>query len=150
MKKGNLVIALILEAIGVLIIVESFKLEIKSLNDPGAGFFPLILAISLCLLGLPICINALRKSVTDTGKEAEVKPPFGKIATVIGSLAGYAVFLNILGSLITIFLLLWGLFWMGNPRRWFFVSGLSALVAVLSYVLFVVLLQVPFPAGILR
>jgi len=153
MKKANLIIGLVLEGIGIWIIIESCGLGIKTLNDPGAGFFPLVLAILLCLLGLPVIISSLKNfGSADVRKEPEeIKyTTFKKIGAVIGSLIGYAVFLNILGSLITFFLLLWGLFWMGNPRRWLFVSGLSALVAALSYLLFVFLLQVPFPAGIWR
>jgi len=152
-KTANLIIALALEAFGILIIIESFKLEIKTLNDPGAGFFPVILAVAMCLLSLPILIGALKKSDGDnTGKKAEGlgHVPFGKIATVLGALAGYAVFLNILGSLLTFFFFMLGLFWMGNPQRLVLVSGVSALVAVLAHVLFVILLQVPFPPGIWR
>jgi hypothetical protein len=152
MKRANLVIALALEAFGILIIVECFKLEIKTLNDPGAGFFPVILAIGMCLLALPIFIGALKKSDVDMGKKAQGlgHVPFGKIATVLGALAGYAVFLNFLGSLLTFFFFMFGLFWMGNQRRWLFVSGVSALVAALAHLLFVTLLQVPFPPGIWR
>jgi putative tricarboxylic transport membrane protein len=153
MRKANLIIALVFEGIGVWIIIESCRLGIKTLNDPGAGFFPLILAILLCLLGLPVIISSLKNfGSADVRKEPEeIKyTTFKKIGAVIGSLIGYAVFLNILGSLLTFFLLLWGLFWMGSPRRWLFVSGLSALVAALSYLLFVILLQVPFPAGVWR
>ena len=152
MKRANLVIALALEAFGILIIVECFKLEIKTLNDPGAGFFPVILAVAMCLLALPILIGALRKSGADAGKRTPGagRIPFGKIAVVMGALAGYALFLNLLGSLLTFFFYMFGLFWMGNQRRWLFVSGVSALVAALAHLLFVTLLQVPFPPGIWR
>ena len=152
MKRANLIISMALELFGVLIIIECFKLEIKTLNDPGAGFFPVILAVTMCLLGLPILIGALKKSEVDAGEKTQEpgNVPFGKIAVVMAALAGYAVFLNILGSLLTFFFFMFALFWMGNPRRWLFVSGISALVAALSYLLFVILLQVPFPPGIWR
>ena len=88
----------------------------------------------------------------EAGKESEdkISVPFGKIGAVIASLIGYGVLLEVLGSLVTFFLLLWGLFWMGHPRKWILVSGLSAFVAALSYLLFVIILQVPFPTGIWR
>jgi hypothetical protein len=151
-KRANLIIALALEAFGILIIIECFKFEIKTLNDPGAGFFPILLAVAMCLLALPILIDALKRSNGDKGKKAQGlgHVPFGKIAIVLGALAGYAVFLNFLGSLLTFFFFMFGLFWMGNQRRWLFVSGVSALVAALAHLLFVTLLQVPFPPGIWR
>ncbi len=153
MKKANLIIALAFEGIGIWIIIESCRLGIKTLNDPGAGYFPFILSILLCLLGLPVFISSLKNfGSADVRKEAEeIKyTALKKTAPIIASLVGYAVLLNILGSLITFFLLSWGLFWIANPRRWLFVSGLSGLAAALSYLIFVILLQVPFPVGIWR
>jgi hypothetical protein len=154
MKKANLIIALAFEGIGIWVIIDSCRLELQTLNDPGAGFFPFFLGILLCLLGLPVCISSLKNfGSADVRKEAEeikYTITLKKFGAVIAFLIGYAVLIDILGSLITFFLFFWGLLWVANPRRWLFISGFSALVAALSYLIFVILLQVPFPAGILR
>jgi putative tricarboxylic transport membrane protein len=154
MKKANLSIALVFAGIGVWVIIESYRLGIQTLRDPGAGSFPLLLGIALCLLALALCIDFLKHSSrTDTWKEAEkIKNKINlKISVaVISFLIGYAALLEILGFLITSFFFMWGLFWIANPRRWLFVSGSAALVTGVAYIVFVVLCQVSFPAGIWR
>lgn len=153
MKKENLIIALAFEGLAIWMIVDSCRLGIQTLNNPGAGYFPFILGILLCLFGLPVFISSLKNfGRAEVRKEAEeIKYPIlEKTGPVIASLIAYAVLLEILGFLITFFLLSWLLFWIANPRRWLFVSGLSALIAALSYLIFIIVLQVPFPRGIWR
>jgi putative tricarboxylic transport membrane protein len=153
MKKENLIIALTIEGIGIWMIIGSCGLGIQTLNNPGAGYFPFILSILLCLLGLPVLIGSLRNFVhAEVGEKAEGLKHviLTKIGPIIASLVAYAVLLDILGSLITFFLLSWLLFWIANPRRWLFVTGLSTLVVAACYLIFIVLLQVPFPRGIWR
>lgn len=151
MKRGNLIIALILEGLGIWVMVDSLGLGLQKLNDPGPGLFPFLLGGLLCLLSLPLCIEFLRKG--DIGKEeegVEYSTDFKKLCTATAYLIGYILLLDILGFLITSFLFLFGLFWIGNPRKWLFVAGFSAGVVALAYIVFVVLLQLHFPTGILR
>ena len=151
MRRGNLIIALVLEGLGIWVMLDSYGLGLQKLSDPGPGLLPFLLGGFLCLLSLPICIEYLRK--IDRGKEekgGEYPIDFKKLCTATAYLIGYILLLDILGFLITTFLFLFGLFWIGNPRKWLFVAGFSAGVVALTYIVFVVLLQIHFPAGILR
>jgi len=151
-KKANIVIVLLIELFGILIIIESFKLEIGTINNPGAGFFPFFLAMAMCSLCFPVLINSIKESDALYEKIAQKsgEGPFWKVVVTLGLMMVYAVFLDTLGSLITFFLLMVGLFWIGNPHRWRFVLGMSALVAILANLLFITILKVPFPPGIWR
>jgi hypothetical protein len=61
MKRGNLIVAFILEGFGIWVIIDSYRMGLKSFSDPGPGLFPFYLGILLCLLSFPICINSLRE-----------------------------------------------------------------------------------------
>ena len=149
MEIGYIISIFVLEGLGVWIIIDSYSLGIGNFNNPGPGLFPLLLGIVLCLIGLPGFISSLKYIMTgDRIKEVksiEYTDNLKKIGTVIFFLLGYALLLNILGFLIASFLFMVGLFWIGNPRRWLLVFGSSLISTILTYLVFVVLLQMPFP-----
>jgi len=154
MRIGNLIFAFILEGFGIWIIIDSYRMGLKTLRDPGAGLFPFILGILLCLLALPTCVRSLkniRLEVSATKGEGIVRS--GKnlkliVATVL--LTSYFVFLPTLGFLTTTLIFLYGLFLIGYPRRWLFVLAISVIAVILSYVIFSVFLNTPFPKGFLN
>lgn len=153
MGKGNFYIAVILEGLGIWVIIDSYKMGIQTLSDPGSGLFPFLLGISLCILALPICIGSLKdlkKSnlvPTDEGKGTGNRPNLRNIIVVTAFLTGYFSLLDILGYLITTFFLLLGLFWLGYDRKWLLILIISSVTLVLSYVIFDVFLKIPFPSG---
>lgn len=155
MKKATLIAAFILEGMGVLVIFFAYRLGLQSLANPGAGLYPFLLGILLCLLAMPTCISSLnefRKAGVESkeGRGLEYHANLKKLWAPIASLCGYFLLLDILGFLLTSFIFLFLLFLMGNPRRWVFPSLFSAGVVALAYLIFNILLQVPFPAGVWR
>ena len=66
------------------------------------------------------------------------------------SLVAYALLLEKLGFLITAFLFLFVLFSAFDSRRWFFALGVSLLTISITYTLFVLVLRVELPSGLLR
>jgi hypothetical protein len=57
--------------------------------------------------------------------------------------------LNKLGFIIATFFFVGALFQLGEPRRWWALLGMSALVTLLTYLVFGLLLNVYFPRGFL-
>jgi putative tricarboxylic transport membrane protein len=156
MKKGNLIFALLLEGLGIWITIDSYRMGIKTLSDPGAGLFPFLLGVVLCFLVLPICITSLKdlkkagKAVADQEKLSIYGAGLKKIVATMVLLIGYFALLDILGFFATTFLFLSGLFWIGYPRRWLLVLVISAITVILSYLIFSILLKTPFPRGFLN
>ena len=153
MKKGELIVAFVLEGLGIWITIDSYKLGLQTFSDPGSGIFPFLSGILLCILVLPICINCLKelRKVNIMIEERMVSyQDLKKRGAVLACLIGYFLFLNILGFLITTLLFLYGLFWIGNPRRWLFVLVFSVVVSALSYIIFDLLLEISFPSGFFR
>ena len=153
MRIGNLIFALVLEGLGIWIIVDSYRMGLKTLKDPGPGLFPLVLGVLLCLLSLPSCVQSLKSIRLETsetkGDQVIRRGKNLKIIFVIVLLTGYFVFLPALGFLPTTLIFLYGLFLMGYPRRWLFVLTVSLIAVILAHVIFSIFLNTPFPKGFL-
>jgi putative tricarboxylic transport membrane protein len=146
MERGNIVVIFVLEGLGIWIIFDSYRLGIQTVVDPGPGLFPFLLGVVLCLLGLPSLSSSLRSSSTVKKDEViKLRANWKRLGAAMVCLVGYALLLNKLGYAITTFLFLFGLFWIGYPRRWLFISAFSIVATILSYLIFGVFLEIPFP-----
>jgi putative tricarboxylic transport membrane protein len=75
---------------------------------------------------------------------------FKRLIFVVFSLICYAMILEKVGFVIATFLLLIILFKVIGSRKWLFALMTSAIVVLLSYLLFVVFLKVEMPSGLWR
>jgi len=151
-RKGNLFIALVLEVFGIWIAVKSYKLGLQTFHNPGAGLFPFLLGLLLCGLTFPLCSGSIKEFIESkrTKSEGRGRGPrtgFKSLGAAVVCLIGYLLLLGKLGFLITTFLFLFGLLWIGYPRRWLFITLFSAAMVFLSFLLFDIFLKVSFPPG---
>jgi len=152
MKKGELIIGLTMAGMGIWITIDSYNMGLKTISNPGPGFFPFVLGMSLCILALPICIRSTGGVKKVSAKEeifVENPKNLIKLGLIIACLLGYFFFLDTLGFPITTFFFLFILFWIGYPRKWLFISIFSVILVALAYLIFGYLLQTPFPFGFL-
>lgn len=125
------------------VIWESLRLGLGNLHKPGSGFLSFCTGIILAI----ICLLELRKS---WGKPGLIKVASSRrVVLALASLIIYSLVLNILGFILATFLLVAVFFQLAEPRRWWSLLGMSALVTILVYLVFGILLQVYFPRGIL-
>lgn len=156
MEKGKLIVAFVLEGLGIWVIADSYRMGPKSFNNPGPGLYPFILGVLLCLLAIPLCAGSLKdfRKVNTINKEGRgatgSQGHLKELGVAIACLFSYYLFLEVLGFLLTSFLFLFGLFWIGNPRKWLLISLSSALTVGLAYLVFSIILKTPFPSGLLR
>jgi hypothetical protein len=90
-------------------------------------------------------VNIVTKNLV-TAPKGNIK----QFGVVVAFLIGYFFLLDLLGFLVDTFLFLFGLFYMGYPRKLLRVTILSLLVAALVYLIFNTLLQVQFPLGFIN
>jgi hypothetical protein len=113
-------------------------------KSPGAGFWPLLIALAMAGLG----VSLLLRPGADATREAG-RPRWRKLALTLVTLAFYAVALEPLGYLpATFMLLLMQLRWV-ESRPWRGSAAVALVAAVVSLVLFRVLLKVPLPVGVI-
>ena len=133
------------------ICIESSRLSFGSFHNPGPGFLPLLVGLLLGIFSIVVILQA-----TLSGKPQENIPPWypqerwKKLIWVLVALFAYAICLEILGFLISTFLLLVFLFRSGmEPKRWVVAIGGSAIASFSSYAVFELWLRTQLPKGIL-
>ncbi|MDT7514825.1 tripartite tricarboxylate transporter TctB family protein [Rhodoferax mekongensis] len=117
----------------------------------GPGYFPLVLGVLLAILGIAITFTALVVETEDGDKIGKFawKPLFFIIAAnlVFGaSIGGLPVIgLKPLGLIVGIYLLTYIASHAGEEHKFKEVAVLATILALLSYVAFIVLLKLQFP-----
>jgi hypothetical protein len=134
--------------ISIAVFIESIRLGIGNLHNPGRGFMTYGASGLLGILSLILFIQAsirrdkaLREPLL-AGKEWE------RIVFVLIALGLYSVFMPSLGYLISTFVLMTILFWVLEKKKigWVFVS--SILTTLVSYLVFSKWLNCQFPDGL--
>ena len=128
--------------LSLLILWESLRLGIGTPNEPGSGF------LSFCA-GLTLSVLSLMLIYRGWGIREPKKVVPRRVLLALISLFAYSLALNNLGFIIATFLFVGVLFQLGEPRRWWALLGMSALVTLLAYLVFGLLLNVYFPRSFL-
>jgi hypothetical protein len=129
-------------ALSLFVLWESLRAGLGTLHKPGSGFFPFCAGVVLAALSLMLVYQGwgLRKSQ---------KPLSLRVILAFASLFVYSLVLESFGYLVATFLLVGIFFRLGENRRWWVLLGMSVSVALLTYVIFGILLRVYFPRGVL-
>ncbi|WP_418315868.1 tripartite tricarboxylate transporter TctB family protein [Piscinibacter sakaiensis] len=128
---------------GVVFAIGASGHVLGSSDQPGPGFFPLLLGLLLALLGCLLIFKALTFETDDGAPVGSIG--WRALIVVCGSLAVGGLLLPQLGMLLTVALLVWLL---GHAtqrlalRRWLLLSATSAL---LVWIVFVGLAGLPIP-----
>ena len=144
MVSRDVVVAGLALAFGAAAIVESAKLPLGTVRNPGQGFFPWWTSVVIVLLAIILLAQAL----TSRSRTSQHTP--GRIAQVTALLlvlAAYTFLLDYLGYLICTFLLVLFMLRATDPQRWTVAVSMALFTAVGSYVVFAIWLSVPLPRG---
>jgi hypothetical protein len=150
MKRLNQVTSLFLMAFCILIITSSLKLGVGSLKAPGPGFMGFLSSILLFILSLVIFAKESATSAKEEGIGHFGWENLSKQFIITVALCGYAFVLEILGFLISSFILMWIMLLTDNPRKWFYHMVVAFIVVNGSYLILCKLLGVVLPGGIFR
>ncbi len=151
MKWMKRVSSLFLLGYSALIFFSSLKLGMGDTKKPGPGFMPMLASLLVFCLSSFIFIKELKGSEPEEKKGAlKGQKYFFKGAILIVAVLGYSVLLEWVGYLIAIFLLMFGLFSVSEPKKWHKNIAIAAVVAILSFVIFRRLLGVQLPTGMFK
>jgi putative tricarboxylic transport membrane protein len=154
MKKRDLLSSLFFLFVGVLFTLGSFRYSIWDHYGPGPGFFPLLLGVLFSILSfLLLIVNSLRKR----HKEEELREDDSLIFFAIHETILYLCLLFVFyflfdrfGFLLTIFFFMIGTLILFSKRSLKLCLSISVLTSLLTYFIFVRLLGVQLPGGILQ
>ncbi|HSR09857.1 MAG TPA: tripartite tricarboxylate transporter TctB family protein [Thermodesulfobacteriota bacterium] len=130
---------------GALLFITGWGLDIGDSKLPGAGFFPVLIALAMAGIGIRLTLRPGAEKRT-----AAAEPPrWRSLAVGISSVVVYALVMTELGYLLSTFALLAvHLRWV-EDRTWRTSLSIAVLGSVVSLVLFRVALKVPLPLGVL-
>jgi putative tricarboxylic transport membrane protein len=150
MRRRDLVSSIIWMALGGLFVVGALQNGLVRKGVPGPGFLPFFSGLALIFISLFVFFPALRQSGSD--KKSAFFPErdsFRKMVLALGALFAFGIAMELGGYLLTTFLFILFMARLMEPKSWRTTTLLALLTAVLSYTLFVVLLEVQLPKGLL-
>jgi len=133
---------------GGIITFQSYRIGIGTIHNLGPGMLPFLLGIILMLLSVSLLFHAYRDwRKRETQKETIwIGLNFRKMATVIVALILNGFLLDKIGFTLSVFVTMFILFRTVGSMKLFKVLVLSCLTVGLSYLVFVVILDVVFPS----
>ncbi|MDO8945127.1 MAG: tripartite tricarboxylate transporter TctB family protein [Desulfobacterales bacterium] len=146
MKKTYCFANLFWLALAAFAAVGSWRLEVGTLHNPGAGFLPFYAAILFGILALVSLLQDL-KAMSGSASELWDGVRWVKWITMVTSLFIYVAILDWVGFMLATFLLMLVLFRLLEPYRWPKVVLFSLLTMGSAYLFFVALLDSRLPRG---
>jgi putative tricarboxylic transport membrane protein len=140
-------------AVGIFFVAASFGFSIWDRYGPGPGFFPLVLGCIFFFLSLSLFIMTLVSKAEGETVSAEDSLEFSaikKTALYLCLLVCFLLLFNRLGCLLTILFFMMGVLILFARRPLKQSLTIAIFTSALTYVIFVRLLGVPLPGGILQ
>jgi hypothetical protein len=138
--------------IGAVICFFAWRVHLGSFREPGPGFVAFASGLFISVVGLIMLFSqTLSRISRDDGFDLNLtfqNISWLRLAYTMMLLFGYAVFLNILGYILTTFLVMSGLFYDREKNNWALSSLTSLFTVGASYLVFEVWLRCQLPRGI--
>lgn len=149
-EKQEVISSLILLSISILTCFGASRLQIGSFDNPGSGFFPLVLGVIIGFLSLLMLASTkFGKGVAEEEPKLWSGPGRKKVLYLLIALIFYGLLLETLGYTLTTFFLF--IFLLGGiyPQKWYVVIGGALFASIGSYAIFQLGLMVQLPRGFL-
>jgi putative tricarboxylic transport membrane protein len=130
-----------------LVMVESVRLKLDSIHNPGPGFMPFFLGLALAILSiLSLFFTKEQDDVAALWKDWKRRK---STFYIVAGLVIYLLLLKTLGFYIDTLLLMFFLFKLSGEKGYRRPVLISLLTLGITYLLFYKLLFIPFPRGLL-
>jgi hypothetical protein len=130
---------------------QASLLPMGEMREPGAGFFPLFIALVTGLLAILALIGAWKTKPEPAPEKPRPDEPFRwwNLAIIIAALTAYALTLSTVGFLLSTFWFMLLLVKVVEPQTWTRSLTAALITAVASELFFNVLLNAQIPRGVL-
>jgi putative tricarboxylic transport membrane protein len=150
MKNRDIVSSIIFMALGGLFVAGALQEGLMRRGVPGPGFLPFLSGLALMFVSLFVLIPALvRREKAESSAFFPERDSLKKLLLALVALFAFGIAMEYVGYLLTTFLFMLFMARLVEPKGWRTITLMALLTAVLSYVLFVVLLEVQLPKGLL-
>lgn len=152
MNRDEVIGGAIIFLFGGVTLILSLGMPLGTFRMAGPGLFPLCLGIILMILATIFLINTKYRKKSTTEKPEDMVPTprsTRQMLLFLGATTIAVACFNTLGFPLTSFLLMVLLLRSLGIKRWPFLMIMSLATAVGSYILFVQILKIPLPKGLL-
>ncbi len=143
---------IIWSVVGAIICLLSWKIHLGSFHEPGAGFVAFASGIALITIGVMMVLSKMfAKTPPANGANKHpllLRLPKLPLVYMVMVLVGYGLVLDLLGYLITTFLVMFALFYDRGRNRLLPSVLASLLIVVSTYLIFETWLRIQLPRGI--
>jgi len=147
MKWLNRISSLFLIGFSVYVFLSSLKLGIGSPKEPGPGFMPSFASVLIFSLSLWGFIKRFHGSPVKRSPSRD-RTFLLKSGIFVITILAYALMLEIVGYIISAFVLVFAEFCITEPKQWHKNMAIAAVLSILSFIVFRRLLGVQLPRGI--
>ena len=151
MSKADRISGIFWLAFSVFVMIESYRLGLGTLHQPGPGFVFFWGTIVLGIMSLTIVVRAGGYKKSEKSETFNLRGfNIGKVILVLVSLFLYSLFMEKLGFIPTTLLLFIFLLGVVEKKKWFFTISTSVVVTALTYLIFETWLKSQLPKGLLE
>lgn len=144
---GHRMVSIVFLILSCLVMIESVRLRLDTIHNPGPGFMPFFLGLSLAFLSI-LCLFSQdlgRKGLAFWNDWQRSRSTL----YVFAGLIAYLLLFKVLGFYVDTFLLMVYLIKISGEKGYKRLLLVSLLTMVVTYLLFYKLLYIPFPQGLL-
>jgi putative tricarboxylic transport membrane protein len=148
LKIYDIYSGIFLGIVAILTCILSYRLGLGEISNPGPGLTPFGVSSILFLMSLGLvirCIMERMKAPLVRGIFKDVS--LGRVILVLISLFAYGISFERFGFVICTFFILVFLLGVVSGQKWHFAITISVLIVILSYLIFIFWLDIPFPKG---
>jgi putative tricarboxylic transport membrane protein len=149
MKKYNVLASLFFLCFGLIFALYARSLEIGTVEEPGPGFLPFWAGILLCGMAVLLILKTFLGKMVEADLFFPEKDSWKRVSMVFLSLVAYNLLLTHLGFTLVTFLFVGFLVKSVFPQGWITTLATAALSTLGARILFVNLLELQFPKGLL-
>jgi putative tricarboxylic transport membrane protein len=150
MGRGDRISGFFWLAFGAFMTVESYRLGLGTLHQPGPGFLFFWAGLALFFMSVALLIKTwIRKKTNETEESIFGKQNTKKIILFSIAVFLYAFLLEELGFVVVTLLLFLFLLGVLEKKKWIFTVWVSVAVTAVTYLIFETWLQSQLPRGIL-
>jgi hypothetical protein len=135
--------------VGVVFVVGSFQYRVIKSGTSGPGFVPFLAGVILVILSASLFLSAVRAGSAAMTLDGFFPHSYSlrRFLVALLALPLYVVGMMYLGCFLVSLLFLLFFMKFAEPRSWGIVLAIALLGAATIYVVFSVLLKIPFPTG---
>ena len=148
MKKGLIIVSIILMGMSLLGMIESSKLERTMKMGIGINFLPFWMCAIIGALALTLFVKALRGRITDADKPVFPKENMPRVVFMAILLLAYLLAFEIIGYVYATFLFFVAMIFMLQRSRMMGAVFFGAVFTFMLYAIFKLWLKSPLPTGL--